>query len=72
MQGMGSHAYSVTNSVVTALFAHSAYVTSAYWIIAVAFVVVLPHLVWLVQNDFVPFTYAEETAALRRGACLSA
>ena len=41
MQGMGSHAYSVTNSLVTALFAHSAYVTSAYWIIAVAFVVLI-------------------------------
>ena len=35
---------------------------------AVALVVMAPHLVWLVQNDFLPFAYAERArAALRAG-----
>ena len=34
----------------------------------VALVVALPHLVWLVDNDFLPFKYAEARAAPVRGA----
>ena len=34
---------------------------------AVALVVALPHLVWLVQNDFLPFRYAEARALPARG-----
>ncbi len=34
---------------------------------AVALVVAAPHLVWLVQNDFLPFKYAEHRAVLPRG-----
>lgn len=34
---------------------------------AVALVVMAPHLVWLVQNDFLPFAYAEHRALLPRG-----
>jgi len=30
-------------------------------------VIVAPHLVWLVQNDFLPFAYAEHRAVLPRG-----
>lgn len=33
----------------------------------VALVVMAPHLMWLVQNDFLPFTYAEHRALLPRG-----
>ena len=34
---------------------------------AVAVLVALPHLVWLVANDFLPFAYAEHRAVLSRG-----
>ncbi len=34
---------------------------------AVALVVASPHLIWLVQNDFLPFAYAEHRAVLPRG-----
>lgn len=34
---------------------------------AVAVAVMAPHLVWLVQNDFLPFAYAEHRAQLARG-----
>ena len=34
---------------------------------AVALVTMAPHLVWLVQNDFLPFTYAEHRALPSRG-----
>jgi Dolichyl-phosphate-mannose-protein mannosyltransferase len=34
---------------------------------AVALVVMAPHLIWLVQNDFLPFAYAEHRATLPRG-----
>jgi hypothetical protein len=34
---------------------------------AVALVTMAPHLVWLVQNDFLPFAYAEHRAQLSRG-----
>ena len=34
---------------------------------AVALIVMAPHLVWLVQNDFLPFGYAEHRAVLSRG-----
>ena len=37
--------------------------TPGPWIaVAVALVVMAPHLVWLVQNDFLPFAYAEARA----------
>ena len=38
-----------------------------YVAIAVALVVMAPHLVWLVQNDFLPFAYAEHRAVPSRG-----
>ena len=38
-----------------------------YVAIAVALVTMAPHLVWLVQNDFLPFTYAEHRALPSRG-----
>jgi 4-amino-4-deoxy-L-arabinose transferase-like glycosyltransferase len=34
---------------------------------AVALVTMAPHLVWLMQNDFLPFTYAEHRALPSRG-----
>ncbi len=34
---------------------------------AVALIVMAPHLVWLVRNDFLPFGYAEHRAVLSRG-----
>ena len=34
---------------------------------AVALVVMAPHLVWLVRNDFLPFAYASARAAPSRG-----
>src|SRR6202049_2590132 len=38
------------------------------WIAAaVALIVMAPHLVWLVQNDFLPFAYADMRAAPARG-----
>lgn len=33
----------------------------------VALVIAAPHLLWLVQNDFLPFAYAEHRAVLSRG-----
>ena len=38
-----------------------------YIAIAVALITMAPHLVWLVQNDFLPFAYAEHRAVLSRG-----
>ena len=38
-----------------------------YIAIAAALVTVAPHLVWLVNNDFLPFTYAEHRALPSRG-----
>lgn len=38
-----------------------------YIAIAVALIVMAPHLVWLVKNDFLPFAYAEHRAVLPRG-----
>jgi hypothetical protein len=38
------------------------------WIaLATALVVMAPHLVWLVDNDFLPFAYADMRAAPARG-----
>jgi len=34
---------------------------------AVALVIVAPHLIWLVQNDFLPFAYADARAVPSRG-----
>ncbi len=34
---------------------------------AVALIVMAPHLIWLVQNDFLPLGYAERRAVLSRG-----
>ena len=43
--------------------------TPGPWIaVAVALVVMSPHLVWLVQNDFLPFAYAEARAVHFKGA----
>ena len=38
-----------------------------YVALAIALVVMAPHLVWLVRNDFLPFAYAEHRAVLSRG-----
>ena len=38
-----------------------------YVAVAVALIVMAPHLVWLVQNDFLPFAYAEHRALPSRG-----
>jgi 4-amino-4-deoxy-L-arabinose transferase-like glycosyltransferase len=38
-----------------------------YVAVAVALITMAPHLVWLVQNDFLPFTYAEHRALSSRG-----
>lgn len=38
-----------------------------YLAVAVAVIVMAPHLVWLVANDFLPFAYAERRAVLSRG-----
>ena len=38
-----------------------------YIAVAVALVTMAPHLVWLVNNDFLPFTYAEHRALPSRG-----
>ena len=43
--------------------------TPGPWIaVAVALVVMAPHLVWLIQSDFLPFTYADERAVQFKGA----
>jgi hypothetical protein len=38
-----------------------------YIAIAVALIVMAPHLIWLVRNDFLPIAYAEHRAVLSRG-----
>ena len=38
-----------------------------YIALAAAIATMAPHLVWLVQNDFLPFGYAEHRAVLSRG-----
>jgi hypothetical protein len=38
-----------------------------YVSLGVAFIVMAPHLVWLVHNDFLPFAYAEHRAVPSRG-----
>ena len=38
-----------------------------YIALAAAIAAMAPHLVWLVQNDFLPFGYAEHRAVLPRG-----
>ncbi|HEU4661277.1 MAG TPA: glycosyltransferase family 39 protein [Pseudolabrys sp.] len=38
-----------------------------YIAVATALIVMAPHLVWLVQNDFLPFAYAEHRAVPARG-----
>jgi 4-amino-4-deoxy-L-arabinose transferase-like glycosyltransferase len=38
-----------------------------YLAVAVALIIMSPHLVWLVQTDFLPFAYAEHRAAPSRG-----
>ena len=48
--------------------ARKALATPGPWIaLAVALVVMAPHLVWLVRNDFLPFAYASARAAPARG-----
>jgi 4-amino-4-deoxy-L-arabinose transferase-like glycosyltransferase len=43
--------------------------TPGPWLaIAMAALVISPHAVWLVQNDFLPFAYAERRAVVFRGA----
>ena len=43
--------------------------TPGPWIAgAVALAVMSPHLVWLMQNDFLPFTYADARAVQFKGA----
>src|SRR4051794_18965513 len=57
--------------VLFALFdrdARKSLATPGPWIaIAVALVVMAPHLVWQVQNDFLPFTYADARAVQFKG-----
>jgi 4-amino-4-deoxy-L-arabinose transferase-like glycosyltransferase len=38
-----------------------------YLAIAAAFIVMAPHIIWLFQNDFLPFAYADARAAPARG-----
>ena len=48
--------------------ARAALFTPGPWVaLALALVVMAPHLVWLVQNDFLPFAYASARAAPARG-----
>jgi 4-amino-4-deoxy-L-arabinose transferase-like glycosyltransferase len=48
--------------------ARKALATPGPWIaLAIALVVMAPHLVWLVRNDFLPFAYADARAAPARG-----
>jgi hypothetical protein len=48
--------------------ARSALATPGPWVaLALALVVMAPHLVWLVRNDFLPFAYASARAAPVRG-----
>jgi 4-amino-4-deoxy-L-arabinose transferase-like glycosyltransferase len=49
--------------------ARKALATLGPWIaLAVAVLVMAPHLAWLARNDFLPFAYADERAVLPRGA----
>jgi hypothetical protein len=49
--------------------ARRALATPGPWLaLAVALVVMAPHLVWLVRNDFLPFTYASARAVPSHGA----
>jgi 4-amino-4-deoxy-L-arabinose transferase-like glycosyltransferase len=49
--------------------ARRALATPGPWLaLLVALAVMAPHLVWLVQNDFLPFAYASARAAPTRGA----
>jgi 4-amino-4-deoxy-L-arabinose transferase-like glycosyltransferase len=42
--------------------------TPGPWLaLALALAIMTPHLIWLVRNDFLPFTYAEARAAPTRG-----
>ena len=48
--------------------ARKALATPGPWIaLAIALLVMAPHLVWLVRNDFLPFAYASARAAPSRG-----
>jgi 4-amino-4-deoxy-L-arabinose transferase-like glycosyltransferase len=48
--------------------ARKALATPGPWVaLALALVVMAPHLVWLVQNDFLPFAYASARSAPARG-----
>jgi hypothetical protein len=48
--------------------ARPALATAGPWIaLVVALVIMAPHLVWLVRNDFLPFAYASARAAPSRG-----
>ena len=48
--------------------ARRAFFTIGPWLaLAVALLVMAPHLVWLVENDFLPFAYANARAAPSRG-----
>ena len=48
--------------------ARKALATPGPWIaLALSAVIMLPHLVWLVRNDFLPFAYASARAAPSRG-----
>jgi 4-amino-4-deoxy-L-arabinose transferase-like glycosyltransferase len=65
----------VVQAVPLALFglfdrdARKSLATPGPWIaVAVALGVMSPHLVWLMQNDFLPFTYADARAAQFKGA----
>jgi len=48
--------------------ARRALATPGPWLtLGVALLIALPHVIWLVQNDFIPFAYAEHRAAPVRG-----
>jgi 4-amino-4-deoxy-L-arabinose transferase-like glycosyltransferase len=48
--------------------ARRALATPGPWLaVALAFLIALPHVIWLFQNDFIPFSYAEHRAAPVRG-----
>ncbi|HEX4040577.1 MAG TPA: glycosyltransferase family 39 protein [Xanthobacteraceae bacterium] len=48
--------------------ARRALATPGPWLaVALALLIALPHVIWLFQNDFIPFRYAEHRAAPARG-----
>ncbi len=48
--------------------ARRALATPGPWLaLGLALLIALPHVIWLFQNDFIPFTYAEHRAAPVRG-----